>query len=57
MENLFGGILFTIMVIGIAILLSTVGVFIAAVLSVIWDITIEKVTDIQMKLYRGFQKI
>ena len=57
MENLFGGILFTIIAIGIAILLSTVGVFIAAVLSVIWDIIIEKVTDVQMKLYRGFQKI
>jgi hypothetical protein len=56
-ENLFGGILFTIIAIGIAILLSTVGVFIAAVLSVIWDIIIEKVTDVQMKLYRGFQKI
>lgn len=57
METLFGGILFTIIAIGFSILLSTVGVFIAAVLSVIWDIIIEKVTDVQMKLYRGFQKI
>jgi hypothetical protein len=56
-ETLFGGILFTIIAIGFSILLSTVGVFIAAVLSVIWDIIIEKVTDVQMKLYRGFQKI